>query len=316
MKRSYTGTVIRLIIWIVIAALLTGLLVHLISGGTTNFVFKQPFRFAITLADGGELREHSNKAFDASAVDEINVDCSVGDVEVTKSEDDQIHVRVEISEKSENRAAATSLDGGVLSIKQKSGGVIVFENYRHIVHIALPEGWEKKFTGSLSTGDITFTGTYRFTDAEFSLSTGDFEAGGVKADTLSVKGSTGDIRLDSLTAGSILLRLSTGDINVDGLTGAGILKTSTGRIDAVLSSLTGDMEITDSTGDITLTMKAPISAKITAETSVGSVRSDFAMVYTDNSVTGDKAEAEIGKPPYPSLYVKTSTGSIRINKGS
>lgn len=316
--RGKQALYVILAIWVIIAVLLAGLLAYFITGNGGNRVSRWsfvPFRISLNgfSWDTTPLEQRSQDSFDASAVSSIALDCTVSDIKLVRADGEQITVTVRTNEAAKDTAAKVSLDGDTLRVtqaKQKFGII----NYRQQVEIALPADWKKDVSCDVTTGDMDLSGDYVFGKVSFTGTTGDFTAGSLSADSLTVTGTTGDIDIDALDCPDYRLIRTTGDITADAVSGAGFVSTTTGDIVWDLTALTGGLDVSATTGDVDLRFGSSVGADVDAATSVGDVDADFDMTRSDRHSVGDRASGKIGAAPYQSVKVSTSVGDINLKK--
>ena len=309
MNRSIS--VVLILIWTLIGLACAGVVAYFIFGGS----FSRGFSFSGTSINWA-LTEQSRKSFAENDIDEINIQCTTADIVVGCSDTDEFLVVVKASESAAETAAKASLKNGVLDITQpEAAGFWGFTNYSQRVEIFIPSGWAKDVSCSVTTGDITFSDDFTFASADFTGTTGDFSAGALCADTFSLRGTTGDVNINSLTAEEPSISRTTGDIRIETLSGGGEIGVMTGDIHIGLISLPGPLSVSATTGDITVSLTETVGLNLKADTSVGDIRSDFALMYNNSSVVGDSASGKIGAFAQYDLTLKTTTGDIAINAG-
>ena len=311
-------TLILVLIWSFIGLACVGFVLFFILGGTLPFVrWNLPQRISFSdFSSDWTLIEQSSDTFSKSDVKRINVDCTTADFTIGRAEGDEFSVIVKTTQSAADTAAQVELNNGTLSVIQPRQSVsLSFGGYAQKIEILVPSGWEKDVLISLTTGDIVFLDDFQFLSAKFSKTTGDFSAASISADTFSVTGTTGDVDIVSLSADQPVITATTGDITVDSLFGAGRLSVTTGDIRIGLERLSGSLSVSTTTGDITLTLSESVGAELEADTSVGDIRSDFALLYSDSGVVGDSASGKIGNSPRYPLSLRCTTGDIRVNAG-
>jgi hypothetical protein len=115
------------------------------------------------------------------------------------------------------------------------------------------------------------------------------------------------------SAGDLFLRTSGGGIRIQDDDGKVDAHTSGGSIEAQLRT-NGGITLETSGGSITLNLPQGTHGSLDAETSGGNVTSNLP-VTTSGTVSGDHLHGDIGGGG-PSIYLRTSGGSIRIEPES
>jgi DUF4097 and DUF4098 domain-containing protein YvlB len=140
--------------------------------------------------------------------------------------------------------------------------------------------------------------------------------GAVRATDLSgnleVRTSNGSVEVQGLV-GDANLETSNGGVRAERVNGAFQAVTSNGGIDVTLDALAGhELEVRTSNSGITLRLPPSINARVKADTSNGSISSDFD-VQKEGSSSRTHLEGTIGSGG-PLLHLSTSNGSIRLEK--
>lgn len=131
---------------------------------------------------------------------------------------------------------------------------------------------------------------------------------------LEVRTSNGPIEVKGLE-GPAVLETSNGPVRAERIRGAFLASTSNGPIELVLESLSDkDVEATTSNAGITLRLPPSVNARLKADTSNGSVSSDFE-VHREGSASRTHLEGTIGSGG-PLVRLSTSNGSIRLQRTS
>ncbi|ASA19665.1 DUF4097 family beta strand repeat-containing protein [Paenibacillus donghaensis] len=152
-------------------------------------------------------------------------------------------------------------------------------------------------------GSIEAFGLHSGADLETSNGTLDIHdmAGGLTADT-----SNGTMSVQNIKGGAKLVS-SNGAITLSNVDGAVTAKSSNGKI-TINSAVTGDWKASSSNGKIVFSLPAVTNAKITAETSSGSLSGN---VPWDRD--GDnKGTAQLGSGTY-TVELSTSNGSVAVD---
>jgi hypothetical protein len=168
---------------------------------------------------------------------------------------------------------------------------------------------------STRSGNIVLEGPFGEVRARTGL--GDVEVRGAYG-TVDLRSSKGDIEVSGVREGRLVLDTSIGDIAAEGVFRTLEARTSTGtvRVEARRGSLVErGWRLHSSTGDVHLTLPVGISCRVTAETSIGTIRSDLA--------GGRRIEAGGGGGTYEArvggggeeILLGASSGDVRIRVG-
>ena len=131
-----------------------------------------------------------------------------------------------------------------------------------------------------------------------------------------MKTSSGSIKIGDV-AGDVQAQTSSGSIRLDGVGGTVNARTSSGSIRA---SLTGQPRKTcnlqTSAGSITVTLMSDIAINVDAQTSAGRVSTEFAVASViRGKVQKNRLKGGINGGG-PLLKLRTSAGSIRLQKAA
>lgn len=132
---------------------------------------------------------------------------------------------------------------------------------------------------------------------------------------LELKNDAGSITVSGI-AGQISCSADAGSVKVTDswLYGNSKLKTDAGAItfSGALDSR-GSYAMSSDAGTVTVTLPPNASFRLDAKTDVGSINSDFPLTI-QRDFPGGKARCDVGRPPYPTLKLRTDVGSINIRQ--
>lgn len=302
--------IFQIAVWGVIAVLLSGILIHCLIGGP-HF-----FDFGIFNLKGGSQMETFNKTYSAEGITKINVSSGAADVIVKQSDANEIRViKRSSNQEKDKETLSVRVENGTLNIQNPSlDGFHFFIgfNWMQTIEIDVPRSYSKAFAVSDGSGDITLSGNYQFTSADFSSGSGDLFTDSVKADGLKLITGSGDIKAGTLEAASFDIESGSGDITANNLAGAGKIEAHSGDIIANFSAITGDLSFSTGSGDIKVRVPQGLSAQVRANTGSGDINSNLPLSYAGwnkNSATG-----AIGSGSGPAISLQTGSGDISLNQ--
>lgn len=134
--------------------------------------------------------------------------------------------------------------------------------------------------------------------------------------TVDVKTSSGSIKIGDV-AGDVQAQTSSGSIRLDGVGGNVNAKTSSGSIRVALTGQPRDAcNLHTSAGSITVTLLSDIAIDVDAQTSAGRVSTEFAVASViRGKVPKNRLKGGINGGG-PLLKLRTSAGSIRLQKAT
>lgn len=241
------------------------------------------------------------------------------DIEITRSNDDKIHITYYESQKVSYSFEHT--EDGTLTVTYYSsrkwydyiGISFRFSDIKTV--IAVPDGFSGNISVKLSSGDLRITGftldgslTAESTSGDVQMSdftctgdikirqtSGDFEGQALSAASLSIKHTSGDIELGRLETEALSLTSVSGDIEVEA-----------GRIlsDCILHSTSGELSLSDT----------QIGGRLTCESTSGDIAAE--RISTEeaflSSTSGDIHATLLGSFSDYHVDAKTTSGRIRI----
>lgn len=175
----------------------------------------------------------------------------------------------------------------------KTGGGIRVESSSGSVHV---------------NGDISCAGDLYVKTTSGSLTM----QSAITAKTLEAGSSSGGIRLGNVAVSeSFNIGCTSGSIHINGISGQGRIKSSSGGITAELMNPVGDVSASSTSGSVHLTVPRDLSFSFEADTSSGSIRTDFEVLY--RSDRKNSAVATVGNNPTALIRAEASSGSVRVN---
>jgi lia operon protein LiaG len=308
-------TVVMIAIWSFIAAALIGLLVCFIVFGHSMNVFSWDWDFNFSNSETSQAQ--INKSFAMSGISEINVNAASADVNFSKSQGSEIKVNITGNSKDSKGkdTYSVSQNGSTLQVTQNhrwwSFFFFNFGQYNQRISITLPESYKKNLTLNLASGDITFNGDYTFKNVGIYETSGNFSAGTITADDLTLKETSGDMSVSKIDARYEIKSVS-GDIKLGDLAGYGDISNVSGDIRCDISKLDGSLKLSEVSGDMQVGLSRDIGADISASTVSGDVSSNFGMEYTGSG--RHHASAKVGGSPYNEVSASLVSGDITFSQ--
>lgn len=282
--------IIQLVMWSLVALLLTVFLCRQISGGVSRFGWN--WRVPI----GGPQTVDYTGTFPLDSVKKVEIQGLGMDVDFTASDSDEIQVTGRTGGAAGNGTVDVVNSNGVLQITQKAGDsatrLFGIFNTGYRLQVALPAAYAGDISLDSTSGDVSFAaaGT-RGTVAVRDIS-GDV-TGNVAANAVTCRLTSGDIHLKQLAVHSYALETVSGDISCAGVTGAGSLSSVSGDIQADIAALSGASSAVSRSGDIHLQLASAVQARVAAHSVSGDVSSDIPLPGADapaleaSSTSGD-----------------------------
>lgn len=199
-----------------------------------------------------------------------------------------------------------------------------------VLDVYVPNQYDEKIRTKTSSGDINIE-NFKIDRLKCSASSGDINISSIAVNSSTVSASSGDINVENFEGelsistssgdvgvnvceGSLDISTSSGKANVKGFSGDLDASTSSGKADIQYNSFDSNkVKIKTSSGKVSLSLPSDSSFNFETITSSGNMNIDFPM-----NVTGDigkrHLEGTVGENPDSKIKIKTSSGSININK--
>jgi len=255
--------------------------------------------------------KYSKKTEEFSNISALEIELSNRNLVIEESDDEKVHLTYYQGKEASERIV-TKDNQGTLSVQQPkhlvsfgwSNSIRSFlnlfnnEEQRSTVTLSLPKGTKlSTLKGNSSLGDVSLSGL-NVQKLELSLSAGGLTINNSTIDNGSLSNSLGDINLNQSKLADSTIKLSSGSINSQQLT------------------LTGDIHIDNSLGDVQLNLvkESLNTLSFDLETSLGSIKvpENFQSITGENDEVGAKlkriVENNSGK-----VFVRDSAGSIELS---
>lgn len=293
--------------------------------------------------------KYSKKSEDFSDISALDIDLGNRNLVIEESEDDKTHLTYYQGKEASERIV-TSANQGTLKIQQPrplitfglSSGIrsilSFFDNEggRSTVTLSLPKGTKlSTLKGNSSLGDVSLSGL-SVQKLDLSLSAGSLTVKNSTISTGDLSNSLGDVSLSDLAIQKLDLKLSSGSVTIDNTTvekgclanslgdinlnksklSDSTIKLSSGSINSQQLTLSGDINIDNSLGDIQLNLvkESLETLSFDIETSMGSITvpHNFQSITGENDEVGSKLKRQLDKSS-GKVFVRDSAGSIELS---
>lgn len=248
------------------------------------------------------LRSGSSVQEDLTAFDKLDVDISLGEVEVVSSD----HFGVDLSWRGKNYELHYTNEDGILKVWSTSIpniGINLGQNYDGKATIYIPEGTQMK--------DITIY-----------TALGDMDLKDFHTDSLDISASLGSVSIANAVVNSGTLELDLGDLEVGDISADSLdIILSMGRLQAYNVTTTKELKIENSMGDIDV--QGSLGGRVEVSASMGDVTisSDLSDYGYDLStgmgtirLNGDKQDDEVKRNGGTNfITADNAMGNIDVN---
>lgn len=252
-----------------------------------------------------KLKIVSENTLSLENITDINLQLDVDDVSFLENENSN---EIKIIEKctrdlSKEEQLKINVENNKINIHRNSNLNInsLGKSFSRQVLIYLPSTYKNDLNLKLSLGNIDFDYNVNLNKLNLNLTTGNVNIKDLKCNSFILEGRTGDFSIDTLICEEYGISLNTGYINVSDISGKGYINNTVGNIKSGISNMTGDTELSSSTGDIEVNILKEFDFIINASCDIGEIKTDF-------------KENSIGKNPKYTLTIDCGIGNIKINK--
>ena len=252
-----------------------------------------------------KLKIVSENTLSLKNITDINLQLDVDDVSFLENENSN---EIKIIEKctrdlSKEEQLKINAENNKINIHRNSNLNInsLGKSFSRQVLIYLPSTYKNDLNLKLALGNIDFGYNVNLNKLNLNLTTGSVNIKDLKCNSFILEGRTGDFSIDTLICEEYGISLNTGYINVSDISGKGYINNTVGNIKSGISNMTGDTEISSSTGDIEVNILKEFDFIINSSCDIGEIKNDF-------------KENSIGKNPKYTLTIDCGIGNIKINK--
>ncbi|HWR24118.1 MAG TPA: DUF4097 family beta strand repeat-containing protein [Feifaniaceae bacterium] len=335
----------QIIVWGVVAFLLLSAFTVLLSRSASGFS-------GLSANSWDSLRTIQEESFPLESVNELEFDFSSMDITVypTKEEDLTVKLLANRDLRPEELFVSSAENGKVLVKSRPHRSffwMFSFGAFKRL-EIHLPERYAESLNIETSSGNITLPETLALHSLALHLSSGNLSAGDIHTEEFALGLTSGNIRLDALNSARYEMRITSGDtevgavrgtgsigsssgnirvgsvsggaqdistasgnIRLDGFTGHGEISTQSGNIRAEEALLTGDLDVRVTSGSASIALAKEAEANIEASVTSGDIDSDIPLSYDKQ---GRHATGQVGENPANTLFVRTTSGDVRISR--
>ena len=209
----------------------------------------------------------------------------------------------------EDIIATMSMEGDTIRIKAERVSQGMFHGNRGAdVELQVPKGAVLNL--GTNNGKVTVTGPAGETVAH--TSNGEVDVKGAQG-KVELRSSNGTVKVESVK-GQMDLNTSNGKIEINSSTGTVHAETSNGAIHFKGKIADGHHSFRNSNGNIELLLPSDSKFKIDAQTSNGSIDTDFSISTRDESSRRKHLQGTVGENPAVDITAHTSNGRVSIKR--
>ncbi len=258
-----------------------------------------------------EYKVSESKILNSTNVNSININTVSTDIEITKSNSDNIEVFLvgqTTSKINQVPELIVILGGNTINIAVEypnlGSDFFNFAGMHDInLQIALPEN---KFNMDITTtsGDLELS-NFEFGEFKFKGTSADAVISNVKSDNFNFHAVSGDLKASNIETGNVVAETTSGDITFNFLK-SNFVSTNSVSGDVILDyvELTRDLDVKTTSGDVRLKFPTDSSFTIDFDTSSGDLENRFPGMTTDSVIMVNGGQHK--------LRVETVSGDLSV----
>ncbi|MGD7046545.1 DUF4097 family beta strand repeat-containing protein [Jeotgalibacillus proteolyticus] len=201
-----------------------------------------------------------------------------------------------------------------ITIKQKGFRFFQFNSDQTTATVYLPQKYAKELQLDIGSGEIdttayTSSNPLILSSVSVKIGSGDVMIGALDVKEFSFNGSSGEAFIEKLTTENGDFNLSSGDLSISSYQGPFTADVSSGELNAGFSELSGDIDVSVSSGDVNLDLPDNADFTLKGKVSSGDLSNEFPL---DNAKMTDRvSEGTHGKGTYQ-IKVNVSSGDFTL----
>ncbi|MEN6390945.1 MAG: DUF4097 family beta strand repeat-containing protein [Syntrophomonas sp.] len=271
------------------------------------------------------------RSFSVDGLSEINVNCSSPKVSIIPIDGSEVIVHLYGKSSSNKAGLDTSVAGKSLMIKYYQPKTYIInlsktgEDLR--LDVSIPRTYTSDIVAGTSSGDLNIEGfnlnklvaetssgnlymkSFTSQNCELRSSSGNISVDNGSSDSFRGESSSGEIKLSNLQAKDSVCTSSSGAIVADKITGSFKADSSSGEVIVQYIAFENDIDISTSSGEVSIRLPQPANFILNAQTSSGAIRNTFPLAgyYDRNHMTGTVGNG-VNK-----INLVTTSGDISIS---
>ncbi|MBT2694016.1 DUF4097 domain-containing protein [Bacillus sp. ISL-55] len=189
-----------------------------------------------------------------------------------------------------------------------------FELDKTSLTVYIPEDYEKNMQIKLGSGEVVFKGDsvdspMKLKNLAIEIGSGSMVLENLDVETLEHQSSSGEAEFDSIAAGSGSFDISSGSVHVKNYSGKLEADVSSGKLNIQMDSLTDDVDLNVSSGNIGLDLPDDADFTMNGKISSGDISSQFPLENKEES--DNRLHGKHGNGKYE-INADVSSGDIDI----
>lgn len=304
--------IIMILVWSIVAILLTALLIFgIVTGKSGGSVF------SIFNWSGVKTEVQKQESISPDNLGKIIMDFSSENVVITSTEENQIRVVESCSGKlNDNSKFTVTRAGNTVNIEQGSPGIhfniFEFGHLNRQIEIFIPKSYKNDLEVSLSSGNITINNDLSLNNFKAIQRSGNLGSRGtLTAQEVSLESTSGNITIGSLYVKSYNLEVTSGNIKIDSLSGSGGAKATSGNVNISYKDIAENSNLSSISGNVILVVPKELSFEFDGACSSGNINSNFDLSYKNKGKK--QATAKVGSGSYKKINARVTSGNINIS---
>ncbi len=268
---SRTGAITRLIVWSVVAILLTMALISgvtIVQRGSLWPNFNEYFH-------KGERHEVFTQTVTANSVDQVEIEWARGDVTVEPSADTQVHV-TQTSYYDVEPLIFENENGRLKIIQERWNGFAFFSLWRRTsdLNVQLPQKQYEKFKLKMTSGDSKVS-EITVQECILLMTSGNLEVDKMTAQKTELRVTSGKMQVTSLDARELTFETTSGELKVEGQMQSITGGTTSGSVKLTTSVQPEKLDISMTSGNVAVGIPDSDGFKLLCKKTSGSFDTNF-----------------------------------------
>lgn len=187
----------------------------------------------------------------------------------------------------------------------------IHPDYKEELRVAIPKSYKEALTVDSSSGHMNISGLEGLSELNVDSSSGHVHIEGISTDNFLYDGSSGHLTVRNLAARYTEIDISSGKVTLENITGEIRGDSSSGSVLIDVQRLEAPIRWRSSSGSITLRLPEDAAFALEAQTSTGTIHTDFPIMIhsqSDRQIRGTVADGQLP------VELKVSSGSINIER--
>lgn len=306
----------RIVLWSIVAILLSLVLIIGIKGWSTNIFSTNVFNGVFSISNMKVVKEL--RFDDVNNIKNIKTNFNASDLIITENDEDNIKIIVKSNKTVKNKKYINAeINSDTLSIEdfnnKSSRNIFGMSNGYYLqVEIKIPKSYKENITIKNIVGNIIFDSDLKLNDLHVDVKTGDIDGNqNINSNKIYINNKVGNVNFNYLYGREATIDVKTGDIDIDKFSGKGVIESKVGDITCNVENLDGDLSVESKVGDVELYINKNLNFIFEGNKSFGDL--DIGLKFNNVSKSSESFIGQYGENPVNKIIANVKTGDISIN---